>query len=224
MPFQLTCERCGDGFTVGYPSQLKRRYCRLSCRDTRQTLPQALAILRATGITTESGCLVGKGRSSWYTRITVDGEEQYAHRLIWADAHGPIPDGMFVLHHCDNPPCYLDEHLFLGTHTDNMRDMLQKGRAGVWVHPERLARGAEHPSKTHPERVYRGAQHHARIYPAQRLPSGRAVTAKLTVQRVAVIRADRAAGWGAVALAAREGITKTQVSNIVARRCWKTVP
>ena len=51
------------------------------------------------------------------------------HRLAWIEAHGPIPDGLFVLHQCDNPSCFEVEHLFLGTHAENMRDMATKRRA-----------------------------------------------------------------------------------------------
>lgn len=50
------------------------------------------------------------------------------HRLAWELLKGPIPDGLHVLHHCDNPPCWRLKHLFLGTALDNYRDSLKKGR------------------------------------------------------------------------------------------------
>jgi hypothetical protein len=51
-----------------------------------------------------------------------------AHRFSWFLAHGPIPDGMHVLHHCDNRLCQNPRHLFLGTNQDNIDDMVSKGR------------------------------------------------------------------------------------------------
>ncbi len=53
-----------------------------------------------------------------------------ASRMAWEFMHGPIPEGMEVCHHCDNRKCCRDEHLFLGTHADNMRDAAAKGRLG----------------------------------------------------------------------------------------------
>lgn len=51
-----------------------------------------------------------------------------AHRAAWDEQVGPIPEGMFVLHKCDNRLCVRVSHLFLGTGSDNMKDMVAKGR------------------------------------------------------------------------------------------------
>lgn len=53
-----------------------------------------------------------------------------AHRQSWRTFRGPIPDDLWVLHHCDNPPCVNPSHLFLGTSLDNNRDRHAKGRDG----------------------------------------------------------------------------------------------
>lgn len=53
-----------------------------------------------------------------------------AHRHSYAESRGPIPEGLLVMHSCDEPRCVRPEHLALGTIADNQADMARKGRAG----------------------------------------------------------------------------------------------
>lgn len=87
----------------------------------------------------------GKG----YGKTCSGGKLHYTHRLSWSLVNGEIPDGLFVLHKCDNPSCINPEHLFIGTQKENLEDMIKKGRNN---HPT----GDRHGSKTKPEKVARG--------------------------------------------------------------------
>lgn len=71
-----------------------------------------------------TGC---KGRGG-YGSIRWHGETTGAHRVIYEVVVGPIPIGVDILHSCDNPPCCNPKHLFPGTHLDNMRDAVAKGK------------------------------------------------------------------------------------------------
>jgi hypothetical protein len=66
-----------------------------------------------------------------YRRIRLpDQRRMLMHRVAWEMFNAePIPEGMHVLHRCDNPPCFNPHHLFLGTDLDNFQDRLKKGRA-----------------------------------------------------------------------------------------------
>lgn len=66
-----------------------------------------------------------------------------AHRLAWILFRSEIPDGLFVLHRCDTPPCCNPDHLFLGTQSENLRDAAAKGR----VRPP-SALGRKHSDET----------------------------------------------------------------------------
>lgn len=97
-----------------------------------ERLHQKLAVRDSGCIEWIGSCAAGRsGAPRGYGHIYVNGRPALTHRLAWILANGPIPDGLHVLHHCDNPPCCNLAHLFLGTDADNAADRDAKGRAGV---------------------------------------------------------------------------------------------
>lgn len=81
----------------------------------------------------ETGCwiwLASKGNSGnkQYGHFTMDGKTHRAHRAAWLLYNGEIPEGMQVLHSCDIGICVNPAHLRLGTHEENMREMVARGR------------------------------------------------------------------------------------------------
>lgn len=96
-----------------------------------------------------SGCWLwtaALGRDG-YGRFARNGRNSIvqAPRMSWELYRGPIPEGMFVLHKCDVKMCVNPDHLFIGTHLDNMKDCAAKGRHWLTVAPWRALRGAAHP-------------------------------------------------------------------------------
>ena len=98
-------------------------------------IPELGSRLAARSRLTAAGCLEWQGYvgPNGYGQIgngRVDGRAAVltTHRAAWLVAYGPIPDGLFVCHKCDNKKCCNADHLFLGTHRDNMQDMFRKGR------------------------------------------------------------------------------------------------
>lgn len=85
------------------------------------------------------GSLRDKSRAD-YGAFLVNGRLQRAHRVSYALYKGPIPDGLFVCHHCDMPSCVNPDHLFLGTAGDNNADRTRKGRGarGQQINTSRL--------------------------------------------------------------------------------------
>lgn len=79
-----------------------------------------------------NGCWLWTGpifADNRYGQISVNGSPARAHRVSWVIHHGPIPDGLLVLHRCDCRICVRPDHLWLGTHRDNVDDMVLKGRS-----------------------------------------------------------------------------------------------
>ncbi len=142
-----------------------------------------------------------------YARIRVNNKSTRAHRVVWQMLNGPITDGLHVLHNCDNKRCIRPDHLRLGTHQDNMRDMNERHpyprRGGVST--VTAARGERHGTHTHPETVRRGEQQGG---------------AKLTDEKVREIRRRAATGESLSAIARAFDVTRTSVNFVVTRRSW----
>ena len=82
----------------------------------------------------ENGCWEWTGVRNWmgYGRVSRAGRITSAHRIAYELSVAAIPDGLSVLHRCDNPPCCNPDHLFVGTVRDNAKDAVAKGRYVVW--------------------------------------------------------------------------------------------
>lgn len=76
-----------------------------------------------------SGCLLWLGAATnGYGVVYAEGRRHSAHRAAWMLRNGPIPSGKVICHKCDVPGCINPDHLFLGTHADNVADKVAKGR------------------------------------------------------------------------------------------------
>lgn len=95
-----------------------------------------------------SGCWLWTGapsdntKTGQYGRFRMNGKQRRAHRASWELFRGKIPEGMHVLHRCDNPVCVNPDHLFIGTNSDNVADRVEKHRSGNKPHI-----GENHPMR-----------------------------------------------------------------------------
>lgn len=85
-----------------------------------------------------SGCWEWRGgKSRGYGQFRYHGKMVAAHRFSWQFYKGKIPKRKFVLHSCDNTGCVNPDHLFLGTQSDNMKDMFAKRRRKIYQRGEK---------------------------------------------------------------------------------------
>jgi hypothetical protein len=98
--------------------------------ETRGWLRAAQLLWEQVTILDDCWCWTGRTIGYGYGQIYIPSRRSnvLVHRLSYELFVGPILDGLFVLHTCDNPPCVRPSHLFLGTNADNMRDAWKKGR------------------------------------------------------------------------------------------------
>ncbi len=199
------CPVCKKTFQPHIHSQ---QWCSKPCSGIGRLPPLEQRFWQNIQKTTTCWVWIGSRNKANYGRIGSRELGQrviLAHRLSWELHNGPIPDGLFVCHHCDNPPCVNPTHLFLGTKVDNARDMAAKGRHAFQQHPERAARGEKNGSHTHPECLPRGEHHHR---------------AKLTDDDVRAIRMLRNAGHTMPSLATQFGVTLGTIKRVVYRKGW----
>ena len=188
MPHEYTCPQCGSKFFDDISQ--RRIYCSRACHNRARPGPFAARFW--SHVTKSDGCWEWQASCypNGYGATSRNQRSITAHRLAWELTNGPIPDGLQVLHECDNRRCVRPDHLFLGTHADNMADRQAKNRQAF---------GTRNAKYTMPR-------------------DGRPGAPKLTEDQVREIRA--AVGESARDLATRYGVCRGTIDGIRARRRW----
>ena len=159
----VPCEYCGSHFLVKV-SEANRRFC----SDAHYRA--AIAQTAAASLSHRFWSKVARGAGCWawqasrdrhgYGRFGLDGHVEYAHRVAWVLTRGAIPQGLRVLHRCDNPPCCNPAHLYLGTPAQNTADMISRGREGFLKNNRFLTRPEDNRGERNPAAKLTAAQVH----------------------------------------------------------------
>lgn len=206
----LTCGECGNPFTRVQGETRRGRsrsgllFCSPGCAARwahKPTEPIARFWSNVVVVDDATSCWLYQRRSgpSQYGVIKIGGARQQAHRFSWEIHFDPIPEGKFVCHRCDTPPCVRPNHLFLGTAADNSADMVAKGRSYT-------PSGDAHYSRRSPEKVRRG---------------NAAPRSILTEGQVRMIRRRHMSGECTVGVLALEyGVVHATISAVIRRATW----
>lgn len=130
--------------------------------------------------------------NSGYGCFSFNSKRWGAHRFSWLIHHGDSK-GLFVLHSCDNRSCVNPSHLWVGTQSANLQDMIKKKR---------------HRGVTHPNSYATGSRHH---------------NAKLTTAKVKQIRALRFEGLSYYQIAKQFEVSRQHIRTLCLRKSWRRV-
>jgi hypothetical protein len=123
----------------------------------------ALADRFWASVTRTDGCWewLGTVLDSGYGQVWANGKRRRAHRVSWELSNGALPAEALVLHRCDNRKCVRPEHLYVGTHVQNMLDRSERERVH---HPI----GITHPAAKLTDRIVQNIRERSRAGETQR--------------------------------------------------------
>lgn len=137
----INCNYCGAPITSHHGHyRAKRRgygYCSQACDAAKKTeraqADISMRLMKRIAIGSDEECWPYRGRRTEFGHGCIDwnGRPWGAHQIMYMIIYGQIPKGMCVCHTCDNPICCNPGHLWLGSPSDNSRDMWDKGRGRV---------------------------------------------------------------------------------------------
>lgn len=131
------------------------------------TVPIKLRVERNSVPEPNTGCWIWVGACSDVSKgrprakMTIAARPTTAARVVYEEYVGPITDGLHVLHKCDNPLCVNPDHLYLGSHSDNMRDLARSARAR---RPRLALRGGRYCYRTSSGRYRAQVRFNSKIY------------------------------------------------------------